>query len=533
MSVSLTEAMAPAIAGPYHAFYLAAFAIAVALAAREGSRRGWPLGPWLTVVAAAALGGIAGSKLLHLSLAHALGAKTFLGGLIGGTLALAAAARVVRLDGRAADALGPAVFSGLAVGKVGCLLAGCCFGLPTHAPWGVVYSAASPAGDWQRAAGILAHDAVTALPVVPTQAFEAIVAAALALLAARGWRTMRRPGTPFLATAGGYGVARVLAESVRAEGSATRQLVVAALVAAALVAIARRERGPSPQRPAPRWDRTPLVAAGLSIVVLAALAGLTPLERLAALLVTLVPLAATALAARRGTVAAPLAPAVACSLLLLQAVPEQTPTASAPRTWVTLGVGASTGRYEESCGGIHDYHLGAASVGVTREWSRHTSLTIRASGFGGSDQEEFNPGAMRVPDPPIPIRGGMLRLGVDGHYLGLALGAQVGDLAFDGAPESVLPVAALRVGSLTGFFAEGHLWDADPAAVPAPAIQIGLGGMVAPGLILRGGVADAGVYAGGVFVSRQGLEVEPLAAFGGDETFRLAVALRLRLGWKR
>ncbi|HWP65003.1 MAG TPA: prolipoprotein diacylglyceryl transferase family protein [Candidatus Limnocylindria bacterium] len=68
------------------------------------------------------------------------------GGLasVGGVAAgLAAARPLARLAGvpvaRLADALVPAALLALGLGRVGCFLAGCCYGLPTALPWGVVF----------------------------------------------------------------------------------------------------------------------------------------------------------------------------------------------------------------------------------------------------------------------------------------------------------------------------------------------------------------------------------------------------------
>ena len=40
---------------------------------------------------------------------------------------------------RIGDAVAPAMALGIGIGRIGCYLNGCCFGLPTHAPWGVKF----------------------------------------------------------------------------------------------------------------------------------------------------------------------------------------------------------------------------------------------------------------------------------------------------------------------------------------------------------------------------------------------------------
>ncbi|MGE5176673.1 MAG: prolipoprotein diacylglyceryl transferase [Hyphomicrobiales bacterium] len=38
---------------------------------------------------------------------------------------------------RVADAAAPSMAIGVGIGRIGCFLNGCCYGLPTHAPWGI------------------------------------------------------------------------------------------------------------------------------------------------------------------------------------------------------------------------------------------------------------------------------------------------------------------------------------------------------------------------------------------------------------
>jgi phosphatidylglycerol:prolipoprotein diacylglycerol transferase len=40
---------------------------------------------------------------------------------------------------RVADAVAPSAALGIGLGRIGCFLNGCCFGLPTHLPWGITF----------------------------------------------------------------------------------------------------------------------------------------------------------------------------------------------------------------------------------------------------------------------------------------------------------------------------------------------------------------------------------------------------------
>ena len=61
---------------------------------------------------------------------------------------------------------------GLGIARIGCFLNGCCFGKPTHLPWGVIFPADSPAG-W-------AYEGVTR--VHPTQIYETMAAVCMFLI---------------------------------------------------------------------------------------------------------------------------------------------------------------------------------------------------------------------------------------------------------------------------------------------------------------------------------------------------------------
>ena len=131
-------------------------------------------------------------------------------GLVLGVPVAGIAARRMRVDAwRLADSSVPALALGIAVAKVGCLLNGCCFGVATHAPWGVAVASGSEAHLAQMAAGSIALFA-DPVPVHPSQLYEVIAAliggaAALVLL-----RQQRADGVAFLVFALWFGAFRWL-----------------------------------------------------------------------------------------------------------------------------------------------------------------------------------------------------------------------------------------------------------------------------------------------------------------------------------
>ncbi|MDQ2770190.1 MAG: prolipoprotein diacylglyceryl transferase, partial [Bacteroidota bacterium] len=139
----------------YTPFYLLATLTNVLLLLWEGWRRGLPLRPWLTLVAASSLALILGSKLIThpvsewatvlFSNAPTDTARSILGGSLAAGLTVLALRRWLGLSWAVLDALALPLCGALLVQCVGCLLTGCCFGQPTGSAWGLVYAAGSPA----------------------------------------------------------------------------------------------------------------------------------------------------------------------------------------------------------------------------------------------------------------------------------------------------------------------------------------------------------------------------------------------------
>jgi prolipoprotein diacylglyceryltransferase len=103
----------------------------------------------LPILLASLVGGVVGAKLPYLvgNLSLYLkgvrdpeilfSGRTILGGLIGGTLAVRLVKHRLGLRLRKGDYMVPGIAAGIALGRVGCFLRGCCCGTTTTLPWGV------------------------------------------------------------------------------------------------------------------------------------------------------------------------------------------------------------------------------------------------------------------------------------------------------------------------------------------------------------------------------------------------------------
>jgi phosphatidylglycerol:prolipoprotein diacylglycerol transferase len=162
--------------------------------------------------------------------------------------------------GKFADALAPSVGIGIAIARVGCLLAGCCFGAVCHWPWCPPFPRRSGVGDFQAALGLLPPQASHTLPVHVLPLYFA-AAGLLVTLVAVGLRGRGgHDGEPALVALLVYSASAALLEPLRADhlgrvywGPLPQLEWVAILMtigsAAALAAVARAPRAPRARRP--------------------------------------------------------------------------------------------------------------------------------------------------------------------------------------------------------------------------------------------------------------------------------------------
>ena len=173
---------------------------------------------------------------------------SLMGGLLLAVVVGLVGCRIAGIDPwRLADACTPGLLVGLAVMRVGCFLAGCCFGEESTLPWAVQFPYGSPAfqnGQAGESDGAFGLFGIVSAPTVhPTQLYELVASLAAAGLA--GWLLHRRaaPGVAFLSAVIVFCVARLGNHVLRAPSS-TDELpylaypvlyVAIALVAAALL----------------------------------------------------------------------------------------------------------------------------------------------------------------------------------------------------------------------------------------------------------------------------------------------------------
>jgi prolipoprotein diacylglyceryltransferase len=165
------------------------------------------------VIGAAVVGGVVGSRLLHLiedptelprygaSLMFLLGGKTIVGGLIGGLIAVEWIKRRLGVVVATGDLLALPLTLGIAIGRIGCFLSGLpdrTYGIATRLPWGIDF------GD-----GVLRH---------PTQLYEIVFLAGLAVLLVASAGRLSVAGDRFKLFMLGYMTFRFAVEFIKPAG---------------------------------------------------------------------------------------------------------------------------------------------------------------------------------------------------------------------------------------------------------------------------------------------------------------------------
>lgn len=198
----------------YWTFYALGYALGLTWLRGSVRRAGWSEGDFRRLAGCGVLGSLLGAKLGYLlfeepALLRDWGELllswstgwVFWTGLLGGLLGLELSRRWSAGLGRprgfleTADHVLTGAALGHALGRIGCLLEGCCHGTPTRLPWGISF----------HDPYCSVEDALLGVPLHPTQLYESLGQAAAALVLIRAVMPARREGRlPAGAPALGY-----------------------------------------------------------------------------------------------------------------------------------------------------------------------------------------------------------------------------------------------------------------------------------------------------------------------------------------
>src|SRR5258708_7671485 len=135
----------------YTIFYATAFSVGFLFLTIEGRRRGFPMLPWWLMIVTAFFFFMIGTQLIRFGApewSHVLRfepipdspGRSVLGGILLGIPGLVLARYILKFRYHVVDAFAFVTPLCLAIQRIGCFSAGCCFGKTTSLSWGVRYS---------------------------------------------------------------------------------------------------------------------------------------------------------------------------------------------------------------------------------------------------------------------------------------------------------------------------------------------------------------------------------------------------------
>ncbi|MEQ1906690.1 MAG: prolipoprotein diacylglyceryl transferase family protein [Pirellulaceae bacterium] len=145
--------------------------------------------------------------------------KTILTGLVGGYLGVEIAKWSLGVQTRTGDSFVLPVAVAIAIGRLGCFYAGCCYGQPTTLPWGIVFRS------------------VDEIPRHPTQLYESLFHLAAAIVFWRLAANNQFPGQRVKLYIISYAVYRFFSEWLRPEARMYGYLTGYQLASLAIVAL--------------------------------------------------------------------------------------------------------------------------------------------------------------------------------------------------------------------------------------------------------------------------------------------------------
>ena len=138
------------------------------------------------------------------------------GSIIGGTITLMIYRKLRPFPLRPMlDAIAPALALGIALGRVGCFLNGCCYGDLCQLPWAVTFPAKTAPWLNQLDHNLIASTAARSLPVHPTQLYSAIDGLVILVLLSAYYPLRKRDGEVSAIFLLSYPITRFLIEQLR------------------------------------------------------------------------------------------------------------------------------------------------------------------------------------------------------------------------------------------------------------------------------------------------------------------------------
>jgi prolipoprotein diacylglyceryltransferase len=555
----------------YTVFFILAFQIGLALLLYQGYKHKFPITPWLLIILTGFLFFVIGSKLFAIPAADwayifqsgilqpEMNRRTVLGGAVTGLLGIVLAIRWFNFPVTTLDSFAVLIPLTLIFQRVGCFIAGCCFGSPTTLPWSISYSHSHHAFQHHVSLNLVSPTELSSLPIHPVQLYEAFGCMLIVffLIKIRQKKYILAPGSLLMVSALLYGLLRFMDEFFRAgqpvSGPLNKiQFITIALMLILLPALIWNERvcRHSTNQPILTPSTKSIVLYFLMVALLYTwfwpvigtleVLALNPLVILSILAILYT--AITAFINQKMSWTSALLVTL-MFVLTAQVAPQDTEDKSAPSHYYTLAVNVLTGNHtlvdrelvEEDCEGNktyayarfrEKYKAGSASFSKTIVYNEYNKMTFGLNGQMGSLQEtgQANLDTKRI----LNFYTINPFIAYDTRDVGIGGGLHIGDISvlqnsFDSDRPTLIkryriyPQLNLRAGQLQSFFGEFRFADAISGTFPSSVIQINLGyGFHSTnGNALRIGTSShAALFIAPSFAPGKNIVITPFIAFG-------------------
>ncbi len=514
-----------------------AFLIGFIVLILEGRKRKFANIQWLLVIATSFLFFLVGAQVLKFSgedwhrvfefkkLTHDPG-RSLLGGILLAIPGLLLTKYFLKLRYNLMDAFAFAVPLGLLIIRVGCHMAGCCYGKPTSVSWGVQYGADSYAFSQHLHDHLIPSTNYWSLVIHPVALYEAVGCMIILLLLNYSRRYMRESGNLFLASLGLYACLRFVTEFFRAQSFGFQSLpqltiiqVVLLVVILFIVAlILYREKKYSLPTPFVNTTTVPFRQVlcffiFLLILFVFVLRWLTILEFVTFSIVMITVFAfmlwnifkiITIPAMRLTTVTL-----MACSMIIMsQTLPEASKSDTTKLAYNIFSIGTLTGSNDFNINDVN-YDCNGNITSKTVSHVLHNTYNINGAGYtrvepkkngevlqygidaywGSHNETDRNVLTDTITIKTIPIRGIHPYVQYDWQLIGAGVGFHIGTMSMLTVPTeysySVSPTAVkkinifpslyFRIGYVNRVFGEVKLGKQFPAPFPGVGFQTNIG----------------------------------------------------------
>lgn len=216
------------IINSYNLFFLIGIYAGVIIFYYEVKRKKWDIENLMFSLSGCFVGSIVGAIFLNTILfgkdytlntitSMNIEGMSVLGGILGGFIGVEIFKKIVGHKESTGDAFAIAIPIGHSIGRIGCLLAGCCFGVHSNLPWAISYPMDSIPYMIHQHMGLINNNSTLSLSVHPIPIYEIIFNLLLLILLLKIRDKFKTNGSTFRFYLLGYCVFRFFEEFLRAD----------------------------------------------------------------------------------------------------------------------------------------------------------------------------------------------------------------------------------------------------------------------------------------------------------------------------